>query len=100
MKKRNAALLFCFALTFAGCVFVGCAKRIPALCSPTAPGVEKMTIQFVCPYVGASYPVEVFKCPGDKHFRVDIVCKLCGRRHHQTIQLESRISDIIFCGDA
>jgi len=89
IKKGLAVLLFAvcglFVFTNVGCVpVVYYHQSIP--CTPDTPGVEKMMVRFVCPYVGASYETEALKCPGDDHFRIDVVCKLCGRRHHDNIR--------------
>lgn len=83
MSKRRLAVFF--IICGLALVFAGCAKRVVVACTPVTPGVEKMTIQFVCPYVGASYQTEVFKCPGDKHYRMNFVCQLCGHRHRYVI---------------
>ena len=82
MFKKIAFVLLLIGILFA----VGCAKRAPVACTPGTPGVERMTIHFVCPVVGASYETEVYKCAGDKHFRMDIICKLCGRRHSYAVR--------------
>lgn len=66
--------------------FAGCAARRPAPCLIGDPGVRVMTVQFVCPYLGASYETTVVKCPGDRYFRIDLVCALCGRRHHYSMR--------------
>ena len=76
--------LFLLIILGVALISTGCAKRM-TVCAPYTPGVDKMTIDFVCPYIGASYQTEVYKCPGDNHFRLDISCQLCGHRHRYAI---------------
>ncbi len=71
------------ALSCALCA--SCAIRRLTPCLVGDPGVQIMTIQFVCPNVGASYETTVIKCPSDRHFRMDFICQLCGRRHYYNI---------------
>ncbi len=63
-------------------LLASCAIRRLTPCLVGDPGVQMMTIQFVCPNVGASYETTVIKCPWDRHFRMDLICQLCNRRHH------------------
>lgn len=82
VSKRNLLLvLTATVLLLTGCVI----RQVVVACAPDTPGVEKMTINFVCPYVGASYQTEVYKCPGDTHFRVNVACQLCGRHHYYPV---------------
>lgn len=86
MQKRRSTIpkIMIFGLlAFASSACVTAYVSEP--CTPLTPGAESMKIVFVCPYVGASYETEALKCPGDDHFRVDVYCKLCGRRHAYNI---------------
>lgn len=80
LKKISIALLFIGTFLATGCV-----KRPVIVCASGAPGTERMTINFVCPVMGASYETDVYKCQSDKHFRMDFVCQLCGRRHRYAV---------------
>lgn len=79
---------FAFVATivaFVCALLASCAVRRPTPCLIGDPGVQVMTIQFVCPNVGASYETTVIKCPNDRHFRMDFICQLCGHRHYYDI---------------
>lgn len=82
--KKLYSLLACLALAILVFGSSGCAGNPPP-CTVSTPGVEKLTIQFVCPRVGASYETVVLKCPGDETFRVDVACQLCGRHHRYPV---------------
>ena len=84
MSRWRFALI-AFAI-FVCVIFAGCAIRRLTPCLVGDPGVQVMTVRFVCPYVGASYETTVIKCPGDRHFRRDFICQLCGRRHHYDLE--------------
>ncbi len=76
---------FAFAATIVvlSCALLAsCAVRRLTPCLVGDPGVQVMTIQFVCPNMGASYETTVIKCPWDRHFRMNFVCQLCGHRHY------------------
>lgn len=76
---------FAAIIVFMCALCASCAVRRPTPCLVGDPGVQVMTIQFVCPNVGASYETTVIKCPWDRHFRMDFVCQLCGHRHYYDI---------------
>jgi hypothetical protein len=98
MSKLRFALI---AVTLMCIALVSCAARRPTPCIIGDPGVEVMTIQFVCPNVGASYETTVIKCPRDRHFRMDFICQLCGHRHSYNLTYfpyPYRWSDFYFYG--
>ncbi len=92
MKKTILISLFLAVAGLFTTVIVGCvpyyqsSAQAKIACTPGDPGVETIKVQMVCPYVGASYETLAVKCPGDDHFRIDVVCKLCGHRHHYNIR--------------
>lgn len=89
MRKAVPAVLLTMILGAFAMASIACSPyyanaQIP--CTPGSPGVETMPVQMVCPYVGASYETLAIKCPGDDHFRIDTICKLCGHRHYYNIR--------------
>lgn len=100
MKKFIGVLLAILAIAVLAFGTSACAVN-PPHCTASTSGVEKLTVQFVCPRVGASYEAMALKCPGDEYFRVDVVCQLCGRHHYYPVRywpLDYRFSDYYFYG--
>jgi hypothetical protein len=98
MKKMS--VFVCLVLAIFAIVVAACSTN-PAPCTVSAPGVETLKVQFVCPRVGASYEAVALKCPGDETFRVDIACQLCGRHHYYPVRYwpsDYRFSDYFFYG--
>ena len=77
---------FALIVVFMSVLFTSCAVRRLTPCLPGDPSVQVLTIQFVCPNEGASYETTVIKCPGDRLYRMDFVCQLCGQRHHYNLK--------------
>lgn len=81
MSRLKSAFIPLFVI-FACIPLAACAARRVRACLPGDPNTQVITVQFVCPNTGASYQTAVVKCLGDKHYQMDFVCQLCGRRHY------------------
>lgn len=79
LKLKSVFLAVFVVILFS--LFSSCAVRRLSPCLVGDPDVQVMTIQFVCPNVGASYETTVIKCPRDRRYRMDFICQLCGRHH-------------------
>jgi len=73
--KRKTFLLIALAAVLA-ITLIGCAKKIVS-CPPGAQ-IESKTINFICPNCGAEYQAQAIKCAGEKHYRIDTTCPVCG----------------------
>ncbi len=74
-----------FFLIICGLFVIFSTKIIFASCSFMTPGIERITIQLVCPIYDTPYETEAYRCLGDRYYQIDGICPLCGQRHYYVV---------------